>query len=54
MPKGRTELYMIWKSCETFGMLPPNIKKSFDDNSVWHQALLLAYTQIRDTEHGEI
>lgn len=50
LPEGRTELYMIWRSCERFGMIPPKIKTKWYDNSYYSQALLLAYNSIRMSE----
>lgn len=44
---------MIWRVCERFGIFPPDIKKKFKDNSVWQQAQLLAYENIREMEDAE-
>lgn len=34
-------------------MIPPGTKKEWDENSAWHQALLIAYDQIRILEDAE-
>lgn len=45
--------YAKWRACERFNMLPPAIKPKWNDNSFWHQALLIAYNQIREIEDAE-
>jgi len=35
------------------GVVPPNVKKNWEENDVLTQADLLAYYQIRDYEHQE-
>jgi len=50
MPKYRTERYSIWRACERFGILPPDIKNEWDNNNVECQAILIAYDQIRQNE----
>jgi hypothetical protein len=32
---------------------PPAVKADWDDNDVWSQAQLLAYSQVRDLEEAE-
>ena len=50
MPKGGTVKYIIWRVCERFNVLPPSIKPSFDNNTAWQQAELVAYENIRNNE----
>lgn len=45
--------YAIFKACERFQILPPDIKPSWDDNDVWAQARIIAYNQVRDLEDSE-
>lgn len=53
MPKWRTEKYAIWRCCERFGLLPPYVKKEWDENSVIEQADLLVFDYIRQNEEVE-
>jgi len=53
MPKYRTEKYAIWRACERWKILPPGVKNSWDDNSSWIQANLIAFDQIRQIERQE-
>ena len=50
MPDGRTQLYAIWRACERFGVLPPNIKSSWDDMLAPMHMELIAYDQVRQIE----
>jgi hypothetical protein len=53
MPKGRTMKYAIWRACERFGMLPPNVNRDWVANTSRTQSELLGYSQIRDVEDAE-
>ena len=44
---------MVWRSCERFGILPPNISMSWDNNNAVAQAYLVAYDEIRQHEEGQ-
>lgn len=46
-------MYAIWFACERFGLLPPDVKQSWNDNTIWTQALLISYSQIREYEHQQ-
>ena len=50
MPNFRTELYATWRACERIGILPPEIKGSWDDNGVYAQSQILAYDRVRSHE----
>ena len=50
LPMYRTHLYSEFRACERFGLLPPGINHCWDDNLPWMQALLLAYSEIRNIE----
>jgi hypothetical protein len=50
LPKGRTVKYIIWRVCERFKLMPPDIKINFNDNTSWQQAELIAYENIRNNE----
>lgn len=50
LPKGRTEDYAIFRTCERFGIRPPLVESAWEDCSSWAQAMLIAYSQIRDIE----
>lgn len=52
MPDGRTGRYSLWRACERFGILPPEIRKNFKANSNYNQASLLAYSTIRQAEES--
>ena len=43
--------YSIWQACERLGILPPGVKKRWEDNDAWTQAQILAYDQV--TQHDE-
>lgn len=53
MPKYRSGLYTIWRSCERLDMQPPNVASDFSGCDPWTQCLIMAYGQIRDTEEAE-
>ena len=53
MPQFRTIDYAIWRACERFNILPPDIMCNWNDNNVWGQAQLIAYEQIRNIEESE-
>ena len=53
LPTYRTEMYAIWVACERFKLLPEGVKLKWEDNDAWTQALLLAYSQIRNFEEAE-
>ena len=46
-PKFRTALYSIWRGCERLGILPPDVKHSWDANNVDMQALIVGYSAVR-------
>jgi hypothetical protein len=52
LPKFRTEDYAIWRACERLSIRPPDVK-DWDDCSVWVQAMIIAYSHIRDYEDQE-
>jgi hypothetical protein len=52
VPTFRTEGYVIWRACERFGMLPPGVEPSWDDNTAATQARLITYSQTRDHEEA--
>ena len=54
MPKYRSGLYTVWRSCERLSILPPHVASDFDDCDSWTQCLLMAYGQIRDNEEFEL
>ena len=54
MPRGRTSDYIIWKACERFNLIPPGVKKEWDNCSVLAQAMLLGYDDIRNREEMEL
>jgi hypothetical protein len=41
---------MEWRACERFGVIPSGVKKEWEENVPWIQALLMAYDQIRTIE----
>lgn len=44
----------MWKACERFGILPPDMKSNkWDDLNVIDQAMLISYNQIREVEEWE-
>lgn len=45
---------MFWRSCERFNMIPPDIEKTFENNTSWQQAQILAYENIREMEELDI
>lgn len=45
---------MIFSACERFGILPPGCKERWEDMTETHQAMLLAYGQIKEYEEAEI
>jgi hypothetical protein len=47
-------MYLEWRACERFGILPEGISPVWSDNAPWLQALLLAYATIRDREEMEL
>jgi hypothetical protein len=53
IPEGRTQDYAIWRACERFGVLPPGLRKHYDDLPPWFQAMLIAYDQIRQIEEAK-
>lgn len=53
IPSGRTVEYAMWRACEQFKILPPGCEASWDDCSVDAQAMLLAYSQLREHERLE-
>ena len=44
---------MIWRSCERLGILPPNLKRDWEENTVWAQSQLIAFESIRNYEEAE-
>ena len=53
MPKYRSGMYTVWRSCERLGIQPSNVASDFDDCDPWTQCLIMAYGQIRDIEEAE-
>lgn len=53
LPKFRTEIYAIWRACERLSIRPPDILSDWDSCNPWAQAMLIAYSQIRDYEEQE-
>lgn len=53
LPQFRTEKYAIWYACERFGVRPPEVAESWDDNNQDAQANLIGYNQIRCYEEAE-
>jgi hypothetical protein len=53
MPKGRSETYAIWKACERLRLSPPNVKPAWRDNDAETQGMIIAYSQIRESEDAE-
>lgn len=45
--------YTIWRSCERFGIRPPDVEVKWEDNSVWIIAKLIAFEEIRQYEEFE-
>jgi hypothetical protein len=43
----------MWRACERFNIRPSDVKPDWDDNSVWAQAQMIAYSQIRCYEEDE-
>lgn len=44
---------MIFRACERFKILPPDVQSRWEDNDDWTQELLLAYEQGREIEEQE-
>lgn len=53
MPRGRTSEYAVWLACERTQVRPPHVKERWEDNTPFMQAMLLAYSQVRDYEEHE-
>lgn len=53
MPKGRTADYAIWRACERFGLIPPGVRRYWEDNDWWSQVCLIGYDQGRQVEEVE-
>ena len=43
----------MWRACERLGILPPGVRRHWDDNNVLAQADTLSYATIRDHEENE-
>lgn len=52
MPTGRTYEYLVWRSCERIGVLPPGLAKTWEDCSVPAQAMMVAYEEVRLREEA--
>lgn len=50
MPANRKALYLIWRACERFGILPPTTRSRWEDCNPDGQSALIAYEQIRQRE----
>jgi len=50
LPKGRKELYAIWRACERFNIRPPGVAACWDDCSIDTRSNLIGCSQIRDLE----
>lgn len=44
---------MIWRACERMHIIPPDCKERWDDMTETHQAMILAYCQIREHEEAK-
>ncbi len=53
LPKGRSNLYAIWRACERFGIRPPGVRSNWEDCNVQVQSELLAFDQIRTLDDAE-
>jgi len=53
IPDGRTMEYSIWRSCERFGIRPPDVETDWNSCNVQTQAMLLSYDQIRQIEEAK-
>lgn len=53
-PTGRTTDYAIWRACERLSVRPPGVKDDWDECSVWTQAKILAYNQVRERDEMEL
>jgi hypothetical protein len=45
--------YTTWRACERFNICPPGVVSNWDDNSVWAQAQLISYEQLRNYEEDD-
>jgi hypothetical protein len=54
MPKGRSETYAVWKACERLRLTPPNVKQAWSDNDTETQGMIIAYSQIRESEDADL
>lgn len=54
MPKFRTTTYAFWRASERMGIRPPEIPASWDEMTSYQQAMVLAYSQIREQEDAEM
>lgn len=45
-------MYAIWRACERFGILPPNISSNWNTLAVEEQSDMIAYSQIREIEEA--
>lgn len=44
----------MWRACERWGILPPDVKsRRWDDLDNWTQSLLLGYEHVRQHEEAE-
>lgn len=44
---------MEWRACERFGIIPPDVKPEWDENTAWQHALMMSYNSIREQEEFE-
>lgn len=43
----------MWCACERLGILPPDVKPAWDDNTLHVQAAILAYSQTREYDESK-
>jgi hypothetical protein len=53
-PQDGQPKYAIWRACERVGSDRPSVAASWDKNHVLARADILAYSQIRELEDGEL
>ncbi len=49
----RTGLYLVFRACERFGLLPPGMHREWDELPNWQKQLLIGFEQIREREEAE-
>jgi hypothetical protein len=46
--------YVLWRACERFNILPPNVKSDINQNTPVALAEFLAYEQLREREESSV